>query len=65
MYETVLKVSYSVLLYLLILYNIEPPTFNATKNWKQQPDVEAAQWIELNMQKFLCCVVSRKKGSSL
>lgn len=65
MYETVLKVSYSLLLYLLIVYNIEPPTFNASKNWKQQPDVEAAQWIELNMQKFLCCVVSRKKGSNL
>lgn len=30
-----------------------------------RPDVEAAQWIELNMRVFLCSVVSGKKGSSL
>lgn len=30
-----------------------------------QPDVEAGQWIELNMLKFLCSVVSGKKGFSL
>lgn len=59
------------LIYLLILYNVELLHLKPVKSESrfqraaQQPDVEAGQWIELNMLEFLCSVVSGKKGSSL
>ena len=47
------------------IYSYYITTFDASKKKTgaaQQPDVEAGQWIELNMLKFLCSVVSGKKG---
>lgn len=50
-----------------ILYNPEALHLMPVKTEScfQQPDVEAGQQIYLNMLKFLCSVVCRKKGSSL